>query len=337
MPHSYIAIVGCVASFVPLHDAPGGNKGNTGDDGEVGGATWLTQAAFVNFDSKNDMASPDDLLAAALAGKTIVTTPAASTGATVSVAPTAGDASSDTCGLNWLSAAAIGGQRARRPSAAGAAMRRRSLSTSKNPGAPTVGVGWLTSGKLGVSTEDGSDDEGGSTIAAVGAAGIKGKNKNSSASKGKKQKDDQSTSTNSVSATPGAPGGWLAAAISSGTLGVVGDDGIEEEVGQDGSDGDGPAMITTETQWDEGGGEAVAKAAESKLPPWAKKWTPPPADPAPPVVEEQPITAAAEAKPTASGLDWIGGAVSGAPTDQGSEIIVEASTRDEAIRSRDSL
>lgn len=278
-------------------------------------------------------ATPEDVLAAALVGKTLTVTPGAIlAGGPISIASIAGDASRDTAaanatddGLDWLSAAAVGGQSASRPSAAGAAVRRRSLSAGKAAPAPAAG-GWLTSGKLGVSTEDGSCDKDCTTLAALGSkvAGVDGKNNNAaSLSKTKNSKDEKSMGKKKGSEpgiSTGAPGGWLAAAISSGNLGVDREDGSEDEDVEGGRDGTTPKTTTVGTQWEEGGGEAVAnKATETKLPPWAKKWIPPVPDP-PPIVEDNPTSAETKAKPSASGLDWITGALTGSPAEENGQI-----------------
>lgn len=73
-------------------------------------------------------------------------------------------------------------------------------------------------------------------------------------------------------------------------------------------------MVSSSSQWEKADTDEKPKVSERTLPPWAKKWTPP-VVPDPPtteeVKEEEDNTAAPESK--AGGLDWITGAVSGAP------------------------
>lgn len=134
--------------------------------------------------------------------------------------------------------------------------------------------------------------------------------------KGKKSQPKQETS-DAVKGAAAAPGGWLAAAITSGNLGVSdgGGDGSDDNSDQEGNDGKGPKMVTSATQWEEQGGSDASKLPTRTLPPWAKKWTPPAPDP--PAVPEKIEEACGEpdAKPRVSGLDWISGAIADAPVE----------------------
>ncbi|CAB1112512.1 unnamed protein product [Ectocarpus sp. CCAP 1310/34] len=205
-------------------------------DGETSGGSdglsWLTQAAGSHKPSAAASGIPS----------------------TVVVDSREGDA-----GADWLAVAKSSGQ-----------AKRSTVVKRPSVGAAAPG-GWMSSGKLGLPTGDGSDeDQAGKTSGSGGVA------------KPKKNKKARG----SVSATSG-PGGWLSA----GALGVPAKDESDKEDGV-GSDDGQAAMVTIETQTEENIG-AVTKAGTdaekgnaSKLPPWAKPWV------APPTPEVKPDTAA---------------------------------------------
>lgn len=246
--------------------------------------------------------SADEILAAALSGKPIATVPSVSSvSATVSAParPVANASSRDgAAGLDWLSAAAIPESQLN-----GSAALAKTPLPASSPQSP----GWLTSGKLGISTEDdtGEDADGTQT-------GLVTDTKKTPATRNKtrKGKSNRGALDASVGSTA-APGGWLALGIASVKL-EASDDGDSDNNGE--LDGDGPKMTTSSTQWEEGDGESKARTtAVTKLPPWAKQWTP--TVPDPPAVEADDKSAStSDAKPSAGGLDWINGAMSGAPT-----------------------
>lgn len=260
--------------------------------------------------------SAEDVLAAALAGKPIISAPLASSAsaAVSATAPSSVDESSagGVAGLDWLSAAAIEGKKAqRRPSTASAKRSVQGLSKQHMPPpTPTAGPGdWLTSGKLGVLTGDDSDAE---DVGAQPGASTGNVSKSKSPKKNKKGKSKRKTSDAGVG-PEAVPGGWLAAGIASGTLGVADAPGNDDD-SQSGHDEDGVKMTTSSTQWEEGDGEEKLKAPVTTLPPWAKKWTPPIPDP-PPADEKEEPAVEIDAKSKVSGLDWINGAISGASAD----------------------
>ncbi|CAM9447366.1 unnamed protein product [Ectocarpus sp. 8 AP-2014] len=238
-------------------------------DGEASGGSdglsWLTQAA--------DSHKPS----------------AAASG----IPSTAGvDSSEGDAGADWLAVAKSSGQAKRSP-----AVKRPSV------GAAAPG-GWMSSGKLGLSTGDGSDDDqAGKTSGSGGVAKPKKKKK----------------ARGSVSGT-GGPGGWL----SSGALGVPAKDESDEEEGSGGDNDRRGAAVTIETQTDDDIEAATRGAAEKgntrKLPPWAKPYVPP--DPIPEVVPDtaaEPTIEKQELEPAGSGgvPSWLA-AVAGAPADEAS-------------------
>lgn len=128
----------------------------------------------------------------------------------------------------------------------------------------------MTSGKLGVSIGDDDSDEDG---------GGRGRNRASRAvgkSKFKPGGGRQAPPT-----ATGGVGGWLSAG---GALGVPVDPESDDD-GGGGGDGfgrDRPTMVSGETQTDDDIEGIVKRGEVPKLPPWAKRWTPP----AEPVAED---------------------------------------------------
>ena len=209
----------------------GGDGGGGGGDDDAGGLSWLTKAV------ENPLPS--------------------TTMGTVTVSTAEVDLDS---GNDWLAAASSSQTKRNSPA---------TESTIRATTAPAAPGGWMSSGKLGISTEDSSDQE------SVGTAGAGG-SATSTAVAAKTRKRKQARL--SVSAASG-PGGWLSA----GALGVPTEDGHddddeEQEIG----DGNGKAVgVTIDTQTEDdieavtqrGGAE---KNSGRKLPPWAKPWVPPP-------------------------------------------------------------
>lgn len=107
----------------------------------------------------------------------------------------------------------------------------------------------VAAGKLGLGLDNGGDDNGHENN---GANGLRGKK--------------------AGEATENVPGGWMAAALSSGRLGVgpSGDNSVDFEDEPPTSQG-----VTMGTQTEENIGKEVAVPAQPKLPPWAKPWSPP--------------------------------------------------------------
>lgn len=188
--------------------------------------------------------------------------------AAATVVPSTGgvDSSDGDVGADWLAVAQSSGR----------AKHNKRSSAVKRPsvGAAAPG-GWMSSGKLGLATGDGSDDDqDGKTSGSGGAAKPKKKKK----------------ARGSVSAASG-PGGWLSA----GALGLSAQDESDEEEGGGGDDNRRGAAVTIETQTDDDIEAATRGAAEKghtrTLPPWAKPYVPP--DPIPEVVPDtaaEPIT-----------------------------------------------
>ncbi|CAN0313737.1 unnamed protein product, partial [Ectocarpus sp. 13 AM-2016] len=176
------------------------------------------------------------------------------------ITSTAGVGSSNSdAGADWLAVAKSSGQ----------AKHNKRSSAVKRPsvGAAAPG-GWMSSGKLGLPTGDGSDDDqAGKTSGSGGVA------------KPKKNKKARG----SVSGT-GGPGGWLSA----GALGVPAKDESDEEEGSGGDNDRRGAAVTIETQTDDDIEAATRGAAKKgntrRLPPWAKPYVPP--DPIPEVVPD---------------------------------------------------
>ena len=124
----------------------------------------------------------------------------------------------------------------------------------------------MSSGKLGISTEDDSDQDDTGKLGGPSASGT---------SKSKKKEKKKEKKKKTVEAA--VSGGWLG----SGALGLpAGDESDSDEEESDGGGGQGVGVtIETQTEDDieavtEGG--AIEKDNAPKLPPWAKAWTPPP-------------------------------------------------------------
>lgn len=87
----------------------------------------------------------------------------------------------------------------------------------------SAGGGWLTSGRLGVSMGD-DEEQPAETPAAPGSKTMKQRDKNGRGSKKKKE---------APAATSAVPGGWLAAAVSTGTFGTPQDDNDHDQSDSD--------------------------------------------------------------------------------------------------------
>lgn len=221
-----------------------------------GGLDWLVQAASQHPNSTT--ASPDELLAASLLGSPIP-------------APSATSGSGG--GLAWLTAATSSSHRVqagkKKPNVAQKPIRRTS-------GSGAFG-GWITSVKLGVSTGNHSDEDGGGGMGTSGSAAGKPK----------------SGSKRSASAASG-PGGWLSA----GALGVPVNSDSDEEGNTRGTNSrDRPLMMSFETQTDDDIEGIVKRGEVPKVLPWAKRWTPPPE----PVLEPEPTVESSSAGDAESG------------------------------------
>ena len=173
------------------------------------------------------------------------------------VAPPTVGATAGESGIDWLVAAAASER-------AGARVHEGREERHPNAiNAAATSGGWLTSGKLVVSTEKDSGDE-----AAAGGVCDSGHE----LSTGRKPKSGLKTSSSATIPTATGPGGWLA----SGTLGVPVDDESESNAQDEDGGTRGSFMVSDETQTEEGTEEVAKKGTGSKLPPWAKPWTPPP-------------------------------------------------------------
>ena len=178
-------------------------------------------------------------------------------GGETNVAPPTVGAAASGSGVDWLVDAAASEK---------TEARVREGHEERRPNAMTAAAtsgGWLTSSKLGVSTgKDSGDEEGTGGVCDSGYE----------RSTGKKPKSGVKTSSSATKPTATGPGGWLA----SGTLGVPVDDDSERSA-KDGDGGmKGSFTVSEETQTEEDIEEVAKKGTGSKLPPWAKPWTPPP-------------------------------------------------------------
>lgn len=196
-------------------------------------------------------------------------TPARSPAAGAAAGAAASDPDGGGSGLDWLTVA--GAQVGVR----GATTRHDSPKEARKDSVPaTAPGGWMTSGKLGVSTEDVSDDDaaGGVKVDNGGAKKRGVGERDKSTAKGKKTVGD----AGEAPAAASGAGGWLA----SGTLGVKLDD-EESDQGDAVNRGDtsGPAMVSLKTQTEDDIEGIVKRENEPKLPPWAKRWIPPAPEP----------------------------------------------------------
>lgn len=260
LPHELTSCARSIVPKCPLSHEPGDdNSGGTGavagtiEEGS-GGLTWLKQVALSGKSSSPAaVACPGDLTAGAIPAKAV---PARATFST----QVAAGATSSGGGLDWLTAATADGQAKPKP-------RRASLKPGRKASITAISAGgWLTSGKLGVSTEDDSDRD-------VGDASGSGSRGKTGASTTKKEKKNVAA-VSTAAAVASAPGGWLA----SGTLGIPADDESDQNVDSVGGDGENGrrTMVSGETQTEDNIEAIVKRGLEPKLPPWAKRWTPPP-------------------------------------------------------------
>eukprot|EP00752_Nemacystus_decipiens_P017433 g15627.t1 len=182
-----------------------------------------------------------------------------STSSSTSAEPTAASAAPAVNGSSaedddWLAAAKSTSQD-KRKSRNSPAARSSVAAASAAPG------GWMSSGKLGLSTGDGSDED------------------NAGNTGGRSSKSRKRRQTRRASSSAGGPAGWLG----SGTLGVPAVGGSDEDDGGGGggSDEGHGVGVTIETQTEDDieavtKGGAVEKDNAPRLPPWAKPWVPPP-------------------------------------------------------------
>eukprot|EP00752_Nemacystus_decipiens_P003979 g3644.t1 len=194
-------------------------------DGDDGGLSWLTKAAE---------------------------NPALAT-----AKPTeASSAAEPDLGSDWLSVAKCSGQIQSKPFAA---------TPAASTAAPAAPGGWMSSGKLGISTEDDSDQDDAGKVGGPSAT---------PAAKSKKKKKKKAAESASAA---GVSGGWLG----SGALGVPAEGESDEEDEEDDGGGSHGVGVTIETQTEddieaviEGG--VTENGNAPKLPPWAKPCVPPP-------------------------------------------------------------
>lgn len=264
---------------------------------EGGGLSWLTSAATrgqspgrttcptpATLHDDVDDDDDDDVLDAALSGRPVPTStrdlvarsPSPGTGKVLpgtglisSTMPTTSGRPGES---DWLSSAATLGNSSNRAvnakamtdASTGQGSRKQNPTSKAPPGA------WLTAGgKLGVSTREDSDED----------SDTRGSVKRSTA-----------TASTERSAGPGSKkcvrgyrpaasgaGGWLTAAVASGTLGMSGgdnDDSSDNDVEGGGLRNRGRVAETATigTQWEDGVGESAS--SKSQLPPWAIPYRP---------------------------------------------------------------
>eukprot|EP00903_Cladosiphon_okamuranus_P006527 g6378.t1 len=231
-----------------------------GGDGDEGGLSWLTNLS-----------------------KSQAPATAQPTGASSAAEPEFGS--------DWLSVAKSSGQPQSKP---------RVTAPTVNGTAPGAPGGWMSSGKLGISTEDDSDQDDSGKVEGGSAATTTKKIK-----KKKKKQAGEAASTASV------PGGWLG----TGALGIPTED--ESDVDDDESEGGGQGVgVTMETQTADDieavtEGRAIEKEENApKLPPWAKPWVPPPKPEAVPHATPEVTSAPAEEtqKKEPEVPDWLAAA-----------------------------
>lgn len=242
-----------------LSEEPGPVAAGPGDEDGGGGLSWLTQAAGSSGSG--------------------TTAPAASSSVPVD---SGNDGLEAGGGLDdWLNVAKSSGQ-----------TKRKSVATVA---APAATGGWMSLGKLGISTEDYSDQDDAGKTGGGGSAVTKLKKK-------KKQAAQTSADTS-------GPGGWL----SSGALGAP----AEDESGDEDSGGgetDRGVGVTIETQTEEDieavtKGGTTGKGNAPKLPPWAKPYVPPPKPevvPVPPPEANSAPQGAPETQVLATVFHWQG-------------------------------
>lgn len=262
------------------------------DDAKRGkneGQSWLPSAN----PAEENSSTPDDILAAALAGRPMTTARIGGPGI-ISTSEAAPD---------WLAEALSGEKKSR-----GANQLVSALATKRPSRKQSSGGGWLMSGALMLST-DGSKDQ-----------DIAKDVKKTKGTTDRRHRDDKDAGEAAApGVTPDVRGGWLTLAATSGHFGVPGADDSEGDHSSDCEVED--VGITVETQTDENIGEAGKSATSStagkstgKLPPWAKPWTPPPLldNERPLVVAEAPHETTAA--PAAASIEWINGTVNKSPT-----------------------
>ena len=162
-------------------------------------------------------------------------------------------------GNDWLAAATSSDHTKPKP--------RVAASTGKATAAPAAPGGWMSSGKLGLATEEDSDQDNAGTAGAGGSAAS-----TTAGIKPRKRKQPRG-----VEPVAGGPGAW----ISAGALGVSPEAESDEEEDHGHAGGGKGIGVTIETQTEDDI-EAVTetgttdKGGAPKLPPWAKPWSPPP-------------------------------------------------------------
>lgn len=289
-----------------------------GNDIGGGGLDWLAQVASgdktpkATYSAETTTNPADESLAAALSGKPI---PADGIADPVTVdSDHAIPADSGGDGPDWLSAAASSCSQERevKPQAPVAEARTGKPSggaVRKSPGGPG---GWLSAADIG------------------NILPKKGNNKPGSVST-----SDGSKPNGAVASGASTPGGWLAAAAVSGRLGApASNENLDSDaIAEGGSKAKvvvRSGMVETGTQTDEVTVTAlrqtlIVEKPKTKLPPWAKPWTPPPvaaADPAesPGSPSDRKLSALvgdSNKEETLTGvgeLDWIKATISG-PSD----------------------
>lgn len=209
-------------------------------------------------------------------------------------------------GLHWLRAASSTDQETRNKwqgpvtDELGSTLRPPATSIV-TPTAPGV---WLTSGKLSIPTGDESEEEqqapGAPKAMSPGKQGLEV----SSKTQKKKQERIESNVVIGMEDSSPQPVGWLAEAISLGKFGVCSNNSDERD-DQSGEARDRPKMTTSSTQWEDGDTMDTPEIPKSRLPPWAKEWTPPcPGAPRKVDKEGKPKS---EEKQRTTGVDWIKG------------------------------
>lgn len=272
---------------------------NVDTDEHDGGLSWLKKAATPGR-LPPPAAAKDTLnrdpLAEALSGRPIAATTTNYTGPRST--PAQGENPSD-----WLVAAVSGHTQRESSDATGKAPSRKN-------GDGHGGGAWITAGKLGISVgDDDYETENDIRSTKVRPAGIVTAAERASACKNDAGRVPPVVST--------GPGGWLAAAVTSGRLGILGRGDMDNAGEADSGIIDNflrSKGVTVETQTEENIGQAVKESVKPRLPPWAKPWNPPTA-----VVDKHRSPSSADkesshvveetkgnsATPAGGGLNWI--------------------------------
>lgn len=237
---------------------------------------------------QNDVTAHVDVLTAALSGTVI---PVSSTAL---IQKSSGSDASEAC--DWLTSAATADQS--RPKARPTAPRDKHVGIRST----AVHESWLTHGKLGVSNDADDVDQLSNSVrveaSVLRQSSAKQHQQRSSAAAamgGRHRNTGLDSTATSARAVTSAPRSWLAAGIRFDAVDTQASDGDEEDLRHAATV---VSTATVGTQWEEDGGDGglgASSSTKSRLPPWAKPYTPPPKA----VASEDACTSSAHEKSTA--------------------------------------